>query len=100
MSRITRSQFKSSRSESGASEEDESLEEDDTFDFLKSKKGAKNAPLKKGTTAKTNAPPSLNTSIEGALKGNQNLLNISAGSLNRGPGVILEQRQAQKRLED
>lgn len=71
-------------------DEDESLEEDDTFDFLKSKKGGKNP---RPQIAKTNAPPSVNTSMEGVLRGNQNLLNNSVGG-------ILGQRQAQKEADE
>jgi hypothetical protein len=71
-------------------EDEESLEEDDTFDFLKSKKGAKNL---RPQIAKTNAPPSVNTSMEGALRGNQNILNNSVGG-------ILGQRQAQKEADE
>ena len=72
------------------SEDEESLEEDDTFDFLKSKKAVKNI---RPQIAKTNAPPSVNTSLEGALRGNQNLLNNSVGG-------ILGQRQAQKEADE
>jgi hypothetical protein len=71
-------------------EDEESLEEDDTFDFLKSKKAGKNL---RPQIAKTNAPPSVNTSLEGALRGNQNLLNTSVGG-------ILGQRQAQKEADE
>ena len=71
-------------------EDEESLEEDDTFDFLKSKKAVKNI---RPQIAKTNAPPSVNTSLEGALRGNQNLLNNSVGG-------ILGQRQAQKEADE
>jgi hypothetical protein len=71
-------------------EDEESLEEDDTFDFLKSKKAGKNI---RPQIAKTNAPPSVNTSLEGALRGNQNLLNNSVGG-------ILGQRQAQKEADE
>ena len=71
-------------------EDEESLEEDDTFDFLKSKKGGKNL---RPQIAKTNAPPSVNTSMEGALRGNQNILNNSVGG-------ILGQRQAQKEADE
>ena len=72
------------------SDDEESLEEDDTFDFLKSKKAVKNI---RPQIAKTNAPPSVNTSLEGALRGNQNLLNNSVGG-------ILGQRQAQKEADE
>jgi len=71
-------------------EDEDSLEEDDTFDFLKSKKAGKNI---RPQIAKTNAPPSVNTSLEGALRGNQNLLNTSVGG-------ILGQRQAQKEADE
>lgn len=71
-------------------EDEDSLEEDDTFDFLKSKKAGKNI---RPQIAKTNAPPSVNTSLEGALRGNQNLLNNSVGG-------ILGQRQAQKEADE
>jgi hypothetical protein len=84
---MTRSQFRSSLSSSRAvSEDEESLEEDDTFDFLKSKKGVKGDPKGKKQVvgpqySRTNAVPSMNTSLEqAALKSNQNVLNTSAGN--------------------
>lgn len=70
------------------SEDEESLE-DDTFDFLKTKKGAKGGPAQiVRHQARTNAAPSMNTSLEqAALKSNTNMLNTSAGNA-RGGGIM------------